>query len=384
MRFASQRLLAWVRLALAIALFSTPVSVNASEPVSEGVSSRDAKAEAIRSIPFNRLSEQASQKIGEVVQRPSFYRRMPTQQIECDPQMFKFLVRRPEVMVNIWDMMGITKVTANRLNQYSFFANDGVGTTCKCDLVYGDNNIHIYVGDGVYDGSMTPRKVTGSCVCVLRSRGATAENGQSMIRGTMDVFLKLDNFGADIITRTLGPFVGKTADHNFVETAKFISQISSVCARSPTSGQVLAMKLDKVDTAVQGEFAKIASNMARHGMSSELRRLQSDDRLGRPFDATSSSQPRSREDGNASDSPAKSSRQSRSPDYYATRSDPISAGEQPSSKTGTSTQVGIKTDSTLDSFANSRSELKPSQDLPLQEAPASRIRPHKPNVYMRR
>lgn len=250
-------LLAAFHVSLSQAVYAAPQSS------AQGVSSREAKKQAIRIIPFRMINPKVGQEIKEVVEKPSFYRRMPTQQIECEPEMFRFLVRRPEVMVNIWDFLGITKVSAERVSPYSFYANDGVGTTCRCDLVYGDDNTHIYFGDGAYDGSMSPKKVNGRCVCILRSQSVQSKAGKPVIRGTMDVFLKLDSFGADLLTRTIGPFVGKTADHNFVETATFIAQINEICERSPGSAYGLAMSLDKVDSNVRRDFAVLATGIAR-------------------------------------------------------------------------------------------------------------------------
>jgi len=74
----------------------------------------------------------------------------------------------------------------------------------------------------------------------------------------MDVFLKLDNLGADLLTRTLSPLVGKTADYNFVESAKFLAQISQVCEHNPTGAQILASKMTKVQPQIRDEFARIA------------------------------------------------------------------------------------------------------------------------------
>lgn len=239
-----------------------PSNCWADEPVPEGASSRDAKASAKRSIPFQRLNPNASELIRDVVDNPSFFRRMPSQEIECHPEMFTFLVRRPEVLVNIWELMGITQVSTKRTSPYSFLANDGVGTSAKCDLIYGDESIHVYYGTGMYDGTMTPRKMTGRCVCILQSRSAQHQNGENRVAGTMDVFLKLDNFGADLLTRTLGPLVSKTADYNFVETARFMSQISQICSNNPAAAQGLAEQLENVDGSVRQEFASIAAKIA--------------------------------------------------------------------------------------------------------------------------
>jgi len=60
------------------------------------------------------------------------------------------------------------------------------------------------------------------------------------------------------LTRTLSPLVGKTADYNFVESAKFLSQISQVCEHNPNGAQILASKLTKIQPQVRDEFARIA------------------------------------------------------------------------------------------------------------------------------
>lgn len=228
----------------------------------EGVSTRETRLQAARGVPLQRLNPNISQEVRAVLDNPSYFRRMPSQQIACDPEMFTFLVRRPEVMVNIWEVMGITKVTAKRTSPVSFLADDGVGTTCKCDLVYSDNNLHIYLGFGTYEGTMAPRKVTGRCVCLLRTEDRSSAASEPNIASTMDVFLKVDNFGADLLTRSIGPFVGKTADYNFVETSKFISQISRVCQTNPSAAHALAMRLDHIDDTTRREFAEIVTRIA--------------------------------------------------------------------------------------------------------------------------
>lgn len=254
--------IACLLLALTSALSSNPLvgGCQAGEPV-EGVSTREARLLAARGVPLQRLNPNVSNEVREVLEHPSYFRRMPSQQIACDPQMFTFLVRRPEVMVNIWEVMGITKVKAQRTSPLSFMADDGVGTACKCDLIYSEGDLHIYFGNGTYDGSMSPRKVTGRCVCVLRTVDQSQVGRSQNIEGTMDVFLKVDNFGADLLTRTIGPFVGKTADYNFVETAKFISQISQVCQNNPTAAQALVSRLNRIDGNTRREFGEIVDRI---------------------------------------------------------------------------------------------------------------------------
>ena len=157
--------------------------------------------------------------------------------------------------------MGITKVTAKRVNDLTFVGNDGAGTICRCTLIYASRGVHIYYGEGSYDGSLSPRKVAGSCVCVLKTQAVQGAAGANRVRGTMDVFMKLDSFGADLVARSVAPFIGKTADYNFVETAKFIGQISQVCEQSPVGAKNLAARLKTITPEARDAFARIVTTI---------------------------------------------------------------------------------------------------------------------------
>jgi hypothetical protein len=218
--------------------------------------------EAIAKIPLNNLNAEARQKINVVLDKPSFFRRLPAEAIQCDPELFLFLVRHPEVLVNIWDLMQITKVELQRVAPFEFRGSDGAGTTCKSELIYGTSNLHIYYGTGVYSGPLMARDVSGRCLCVLSSSSAVAPGGKPKVGSQMDVYMKLDSVGADLVTRTVAPVVGKTADSNFRETASFISQLSQVCETNPTAVQDMAQQLQKITPEVRQQFMQTAWQVA--------------------------------------------------------------------------------------------------------------------------
>lgn len=225
----------------------------------EGSSSRETKAAAIRSLPMQQLTPEASQRIRSVVDDVSYFRRMPAQTVESDPDMFRFLVRHPEVVVNIWDLMGITKVSLGRVGEYQLVGDDGAGTTCKLDLVYGSDSLHIYHSDGSYEGNLWPRELKGQCVVALYNRPIKLPDGRPGMVAWMDAFMRLENAGADLVVKTLGPLVAKTADQNFIECASFLSQISQTARVNPQGLQQVASRLNKIPPDVRSEFIKTSA-----------------------------------------------------------------------------------------------------------------------------
>lgn len=243
----------------------------------DGTSSRAAEADARARIPYQQLTPEAQAKLLAVMDRASLFRRLPAQMIDCDQDMFVFLARYPEVLVNIWEVMGITNVHTERKAPYVVHGSDGSGTQCQIELIYGTDQIHIYHGTGTYRGSMFQREVRGQCVCVLHSPPTLDQFGDPVLAGNMDVFLKVENLGADLLTRTLAPLVSRTADQNFVESSQFISELSRASLRSPDAVHRMASQLDKVDPEVRHGFQQTIDRAAARG---KLYREQTDAMYG--------------------------------------------------------------------------------------------------------
>jgi hypothetical protein len=274
---------AWARgiLVVAIFLLHTGIAVRAhviqaTEPMdvmssNDGLSlfaSREQRDDAVSALPLNRLTPEARQRIERIVQSPTIYRRMPTQAIDCDRDMFLFLTRNPEVLVGMWDLMDVTKVTSRRTGPFQLEAEDGSGTKCKVDLVYGDSTTHVFVADGAYDGRMVAKPIHGQGVFLFRSSYAKSASGGTTVTGTLDCFVQFDNLGADLVARTLSGVIGRSADNNFVETARFISQVSQASARNPSAMVDVAERIPQVSPATRKQFVDTIVTVSRRALNS--------------------------------------------------------------------------------------------------------------------
>ncbi len=269
---------------------------------------RLARDEAVRQMPLRMLAEPVRSKIQAVIERPTLFRRIPPQLFVCEPDLYLFLIRYPEVVVNMWQLMGITRVKLKRTGQFMFDAADGAGTTSRIELVYGTREQHLLLAEGFYDGPLVPRRVTGRCVLLLSTAYSQNEQEQKMVSHRLDVFVQIDNLGIEVIAKTLHPLLGKTADNNFVESTKFLSQISRVVESNGPGVQRLATRLTSIDPAVRQKFADLASEINHEAILREAHMTDSRAANGRLADSSDENDVKSIVDSEVSQSASRTKR----------------------------------------------------------------------------
>lgn len=269
-----------VRFAFVIWTFVTCITTTGSSAtiVGKAETSRSHREQAIREIPFKGLTPEAQKRIAAVVSKPSMFRRMPITVIDCDPTLHRFLLRNPEVVVNIWQLMGITKVSANRTGPYSLSTSDGVGTTSSVELIYGTKDTHLYFCEGQYEGPLFRKPVNGRCVILLKTGHREKQSGKWSLSNRMDIYLQLDHVGIDAITKTLHPLLGRSADVNFSETMKFVERISATAEKNGPGMERLAERLDNVQQSTREEFTEHTTNIFEKSQVLAIRKKNQEQR----------------------------------------------------------------------------------------------------------
>ena len=266
-------------IAIAIIVLACPISFVAAAPRGRTGLDQQSRDEAISAIPFDQLTEETQAKLWGVVSQPSIYRQLPTTVVESDPDMHVFLVRYPEVVINMWQLMGVTKVQMKRTGDYAFKASDGAGTVCDVQLVYGDQNTHVYYAEGSYEGVLLRKLIRGSCVMVLKSEYSKTQDQHVYVTNRLDMFVQLDNVGAEILAKTLHPLVGKSADHNFTESTRFLGQISKAAETRSAGLQQLAGRLNNVTEPVRDQFTTLTGELSQRATLRDAGQQVWNDRL---------------------------------------------------------------------------------------------------------
>jgi hypothetical protein len=70
------------------------------------------------------------------------------------------------------------------------------------------------------------------------------------------VFVKIDNATAGLIAKTIQPLIGPTADHNFVESLRFVQRLNETTSKNGPGVQRLGKKLN-IDPQIRQQFNEV-------------------------------------------------------------------------------------------------------------------------------
>ena len=243
---------------------SPPSSPQAGRAASlEATTSAAARRDALRSIPLDKLSDEDRAKVDSVLSNISVFRRMPTRVVDCDPDLYLFLVRHPDVVVNIWEVFRISRLKLREIGDGQFRVAETAGATATFEFVYQSRDLHVLYGEGVYQGPLLTRPVKGRGVLVLKAGYARETNGRYHITSRLDSFLSIEPAAAELVTKTVSPVVGKTVDNNFVQTMAFVGSLSRTAEVNSRGVQRLGEQLLHVQPAVREQFVELAAAMPK-------------------------------------------------------------------------------------------------------------------------
>jgi len=235
----------------------------------EATSSEQAKQEAIQSIPLERLSSEDRADVQSVLSEVSLFRRLPVGVVDCDPSLYLFLVRHPDVVVNIWDVLDLSKIQLRQIDEERFQLTEPAGTTATLRFLYQSHDTHVIYGEGTYQGPLLSRPVQGRAVMVLKSGYVLETNGRHYITNRLDCFLTVAPAGAEVLTKLMSPWMGKTVDNNFIQTVSFVGSLSRTAEVNQHGVLRLASQLKEVRPEVRVRFVALAADLGERSSLSD-------------------------------------------------------------------------------------------------------------------
>jgi hypothetical protein len=239
----------------------------------QGTSSETARLSAIQALPMDKLDAQSRAKVHAVLSNITIFRRMPGRVIDCDPDLYLFLVRHPDVVINIWNTLKISQLQLKQTGPQQFRLNEESGVTANLEYLFRSHDMHLIYAEGVYEGSSFGRQVRGSGLFCLKSGYIRETDGRYYITSRLDAFISVEPSAVEIVAKALHPLLGFTADNNFVQTVAFVGSLSRTTEQSSRSMQRLGTQLNNVQPDVRDEFIKLAQMISEKPSALALRRV---------------------------------------------------------------------------------------------------------------
>ena len=236
-----------------------------------GSSSREARRLATEAVPLARMPPAERQIAEQAIKQTTLYRHLPAASITCDAALIDFILTKPETLVDVWRVLGISRLALDPVGPGQWRLSDGYGTTGTVRLLHQERNdrggVYVFHGRGGYNGPLSPKQLSGSCLVVVRHSVDVApvagRPGQTM---RIDAFLDVDGVGLEIVTRTLQPLIVRSAAANLHEISLFVSQFAAAASRNPAAVARLTDRMSRTNPEDRRTLVTLASG--RHGSGS--------------------------------------------------------------------------------------------------------------------
>lgn len=208
------------------------------------------------------MSPAARHAVDHFGESTTLYRRLPAETIACERSLVEFVLEKPETLVDVWRVLGISRVALDPTGEAAWRLSDGYGTTGTVRLLHHDRgpreSLLVYHGQGGYEGPLSPRALTGSCLIVVRHRGVVGAGGEPACRIEFEAFLDVDGLGLEIVTRSLQPLIVRSAAANVHEISLFVGQFARAAARNPAAVARLADRMPRTAAADRRRLVALA------------------------------------------------------------------------------------------------------------------------------
>lgn len=222
----------------------------------EGGRSSAARQEAIARIPLGELSPAWQTRVLEVVNHAALFQVMNSPIIECEPEFYRFLVEHPEVIVGMWQALGITKLKLEALGEKQYRLDDSAGTVAQVVYIYTGSTQHVAYAEGTYSAPLLIRPVRGKAVVVLNSSYLREAQGTPYVSASLDLYVHVEQAGVELLTRTLHPLLGSMTETNYQQTMLFVGSVYRTAKLRPVTLRRLTEDLDRVDAHTRQELAE--------------------------------------------------------------------------------------------------------------------------------
>jgi len=230
-----------------------------------GSSSSDTRSLAITALPLEKLTGDHRQRVQDVLDHLSLFRRLPTISLEIDPIMYRFFTQHPDVAVSIWRAMDISTFQMEQKNAISYQAKSSDGTSGVIDVIYRASNANnsecVAICDGWYRPVVPLKPIKAVAILHLETSFTATATGAPLVTHRVDMFVSFPSQTVASASKIVSPITNPIIDRNFVEISRFMKMMSTAMALRPGWVEVIGNQMDGVLPSRKQQFLKVAARV---------------------------------------------------------------------------------------------------------------------------
>lgn len=236
--------------------------------VTPGNSERSHREQALQALKTVELTSSGRQTANEITNQMSLYRRLPECRFEIEPETYDYFIGNPDVVVSLWQTMGISAINVRQISQYHYQMNNSDGTASDLYFIRRSNDSNIVYCDGQFKSPFLKAPISAKGLFCLYHKYEKQADGTTFVRHHADVFVSFPNVAVETAAKLIAPVSNYIADRNFQEISLFMHTMSLTMARQPTWVQEQAARLrgvrpDQAQQLMEVTFKNYQSQQSR-------------------------------------------------------------------------------------------------------------------------
>jgi hypothetical protein len=212
----------------------------------DGTSSRNDLEAATRRLPFHQLAPADQQKVREIANSPSLFRRLPQVTCQADRRVYDFFARHPDVAVSIWRAIGISEMQMRQTGPCEWETDLRDGTIGVVKLLHRSETSMLVLCEGEFKSPLLARPIYSTGLMHLEMHFGTDAAGQQTVTHSGDLFVVLHSDAVEAVAKLISPMSFKMVDRNFEEVTLFLRMMDEAMVREPGWVEKTAERLDGI------------------------------------------------------------------------------------------------------------------------------------------
>ncbi len=235
--------------------------------VKPGFSTKAVRKQAVAELPMDRLSPDAQHKSQALLKNLGMFRRLPTISFECDPEVYDYFLKNPDVAVSTWRAMDISQFQLQETRPNHYRADAGDGSVGDVELFLQTPTETLIHCDGAFKSPLLPKPIVARSLMRLHTTFTKEQDGRIIGTHSGDVFVEFPSPTVEAVAKVIAPVSHNIADRNFKQMTLFVHLMSQAMARHPGWIEQIGTKLDGIPPQKRLQFMELVARS-----SSESRR----------------------------------------------------------------------------------------------------------------